>query len=121
MARLADCPGATIGSHTVHHLDLMAQRREVAVRELVESRLALETRVGRTVRTLSYPYGNADGTLAALAAAAGYAFAFTVEDRAIRRADRPLLLPRLGIGAWSEAELARRVVGAMARADGARE
>ncbi len=41
VARLADCPGATIGSHTVHHLDLMAQRREVAVRELVESRLAL--------------------------------------------------------------------------------
>jgi hypothetical protein len=48
-------------------------------RELVESREALEDRLGRLCRTLAYPYGDEDRRVPAAARAAGYSLAFALD------------------------------------------
>jgi peptidoglycan/xylan/chitin deacetylase (PgdA/CDA1 family)/glycosyltransferase involved in cell wall biosynthesis len=113
LVQLAGLPGITVGSHTVEHLDLQAMRRTVVVHELTDSRTALESALQTPVRLLSYPYGNADDSIADIASAAGYEYAFTVEPRAIHARDRPHLLPRLSVGSWDKAELARQVARAI--------
>jgi peptidoglycan/xylan/chitin deacetylase (PgdA/CDA1 family)/SAM-dependent methyltransferase len=113
LRQLAALPGVVVGSHTAEHLDLLAIRREVALRELMNSRTAIETAIGMPVRLLSYPYGNASGAIAEIAAAAGYEFAYTVEARAIHPRDRRHLLPRLSVGRWERAEFDRQITRAL--------
>jgi peptidoglycan/xylan/chitin deacetylase (PgdA/CDA1 family) len=49
--------GFEIGSHTVTHPDLGAAPDDVARREIVESKKALENELGRPVRWFAYPFG----------------------------------------------------------------
>jgi peptidoglycan/xylan/chitin deacetylase (PgdA/CDA1 family) len=57
---LAADPLVTIGSHTVNHTLLAKASEDVARRELVDGRSAVETRIGRPVEHLAYPYGGRD-------------------------------------------------------------
>jgi peptidoglycan/xylan/chitin deacetylase (PgdA/CDA1 family) len=57
---LAADPLVTIGSHTVNHVMLSKASEDVARRELVDGRHAIETRIGRPVEHLAYPYGGRD-------------------------------------------------------------
>ena len=50
-------PGVTIGAHTMSHPHLEALSPTECERELAESRIALEQRLGYPVRSLAYPYG----------------------------------------------------------------
>jgi hypothetical protein len=113
LRRLAAGTNVTIGSHTVAHQDLLGTRREVVVRELLDSRMALESVLETPVRLMAYPYGNADRAIADLTAAAGYTYGFTVDGRGVRAADCPYLLPRLAVGRWMDAEFDRQVALAL--------
>jgi peptidoglycan/xylan/chitin deacetylase (PgdA/CDA1 family) len=57
---LARFCGASIGAHTVNHLSLPALAGDEAVREMEESRVALERVLGEPVADLAYPYGAID-------------------------------------------------------------
>jgi len=48
----------TIGAHTVNHLLLSNLSDSAAMREMLESKKALESRIGREVRHFSYPFGS---------------------------------------------------------------
>jgi peptidoglycan/xylan/chitin deacetylase (PgdA/CDA1 family) len=57
VARLAAHPLVTLGAHTVSHPVLQRLSPEAARREILESRLRLEAKLGRPVRHFAYPYG----------------------------------------------------------------
>jgi peptidoglycan/xylan/chitin deacetylase (PgdA/CDA1 family) len=86
--------GVEIGSHTVTHADLPALPAAQARLELVDSRLALERRLGRPVQWLAYPYGHTDAAVVALARAAGYVLGLTTRSGYLQPAADPLLLRR---------------------------
>jgi peptidoglycan/xylan/chitin deacetylase (PgdA/CDA1 family) len=89
--------GIEIGSHTVSHADLASAPAEVALRELVQSRKALERRLGHPVPWLAYPYGAYDADVEELARRAGYVLAVTTQAGTRHSARRPLALPRLRV------------------------
>jgi peptidoglycan/xylan/chitin deacetylase (PgdA/CDA1 family) len=104
-------PSLTIGSHGhTHHmlagLDADAQRRE-----LTESKRILESRLGRAVEVLAYPYGwpgtYTDQTKA-LAALAGYRLAFASREGVNRPPSLdPFDIRRLGVGSGDSPALLR--------------
>ena len=53
-------PLVTIGAHTVNHAMLSKASDEAVRREIEEGRRILETRLGRPVQHLAYPYGGRD-------------------------------------------------------------
>jgi peptidoglycan/xylan/chitin deacetylase (PgdA/CDA1 family) len=64
VAALARLPGVSIGAHTVNHLSLPRLAADAAMREMEDSREALERVLGRQVHSLAYPYGALDGAVA---------------------------------------------------------
>jgi peptidoglycan/xylan/chitin deacetylase (PgdA/CDA1 family) len=86
--------GWEVGSHTATHPLLPDVDDTRLERELLDSRLLLEQRLG-SCETLSYPYGRADERTAAAAARAGYLGAFTLGR--VHRPDEPFRRPRLGL------------------------
>jgi peptidoglycan/xylan/chitin deacetylase (PgdA/CDA1 family) len=86
--------GWEVGSHTATHPLLPDLDDAELERELVDSRAAIQKRLG-SCETLAYPYGRADERTAAAAAGAGYLAAFTL-GRA-HRPDEPLRRPRLSL------------------------
>jgi len=87
--------GWEVGSHTMSHLRLPSLSDEALAQELLDSRRALEARFGGC-DMLAYPFGDWDGRVAAAAAAAGYAFAFTLPFGSQAGATR-LSIPRVTI------------------------
>lgn len=65
--------------------------------QLSRSREIIETRVGRPVNMLAWPFGIVDADLETDAHKAGYVFAFTMSGRAALGGDDPLALPRIWI------------------------
>lgn len=107
--------GWEIGSHTCSHPLLSSLEDDELERELVESRLECERRLGAPCHSLAYPYGETDPRLARAARDAGYLCAGTLPVAAAR--PLPLLWPRVGV---YRDENARRVrLRALRRAIGA--
>ena len=81
--QVLDCiaEGATIGSHSVHHVRLPFVSADVAREELVESKRALEAWTGIECRTFCYPEGAVSEEVAKLTKEAGYEIAFTVQSQ----------------------------------------
>jgi peptidoglycan/xylan/chitin deacetylase (PgdA/CDA1 family) len=71
--------GLEIESHGARHLDLGRAPAAEVERDLGEASAALERILGRPPRLLAYPYGSTSETAQAVAAAGGYAAAFTVD------------------------------------------
>jgi len=99
---LARHPLATIGAHSVTHARLAQLDLDAALREMTESRAALEQRLGAPVRHFCYPVG--DPTSAGqrefdLAAELGFASAVTTRPGMIFPDHRSRLtaLPRLSV------------------------
>lgn len=99
---LARHPLVTIGAHTLSH-PMLAKHDEARVRtELVGSKRLLEERLGRTVRHLAYPVGDATSAAARefrLAAEAGFASAVTTRPGLLFAGHREQLhaLPRVSV------------------------
>lgn len=69
----------SIESHTVSHPeDLRKCGDEQLEQELNQSKAVLEEKLGRKMRFLAYPVGNADGRVAKVAREAGYEMAMTM-------------------------------------------
>lgn len=64
--------GVEIGAHTVTHPDLTRLSYTQALRELMESRQALEALVQASVEVAAYPYGRANAETRAAAREAGF-------------------------------------------------
>lgn len=86
--------GWEVGSHTVTHPTLTALPDGELRRELVESRRAIELRLG-SCRTVAYPYGAADERVANAAEDAGYFAACTLSVS--HRIDEQYRRARVGI------------------------
>jgi peptidoglycan/xylan/chitin deacetylase (PgdA/CDA1 family) len=84
-----------IGAHTVTHPHLCSLADADVDRELRDSRTRIEDELRRPCRYLAYPYGEADGRIAAAARRAGYDAAFVLHGRA--RGASPHLLPRVDL------------------------
>jgi peptidoglycan/xylan/chitin deacetylase (PgdA/CDA1 family) len=79
LAELRD-GGIEIGAHGQRHLALDTLPIDHAARELVNSRLELQNRLGLPVRSCAYPHGYHTAAVKRLAARAGYTSACAVKN-----------------------------------------
>jgi len=86
--------GVELGAHTVSHPDLSTLDREACLREMVDSRGALERLTGAEVSTFAYPFCRYGAAAVAAAADAGFIAAVTGEGR----------------GGWTPLELKRAII-----------
>ena len=103
----------TIGSHTVNHARLAGLDPATVMDEMLRSRLELEQRLGRQVTRIAYPWGSTDESTPSLAVAAGYDYAFTINDRFADLECNRRDIPRLEIrGGLSIAQFGKLVTNA---------
>ena len=102
-----------IGSHTVNHCNLRDCYEKRLHRELVDSRLALEFLLGRTIDTFAFPYGGYDDKAVAMAKKAGYKVAFTTERGTNDWNDEGLTLKRVTVARGMPLSLFKRAIGAI--------
>ena len=105
---LARVPGVSIGAHTVNHLALPRLATGEAVREMEDSRRALEKVLGRPVRTLAYPYGSVDDAVAD-AARRTWHWACACSDYPLAASFDAARVWRIEAGNVPAEELARRI------------
>jgi peptidoglycan/xylan/chitin deacetylase (PgdA/CDA1 family) len=86
--------GISVGSHTVHHLELPALTDSVAMRELVDSRFAIERRLHHPVQWFAYPSGAENAHSSDLVRRAGYVLAVTTHPGDLQNAVSALELRR---------------------------
>ncbi len=77
-----------IGAHTVHHCDLLSTPREVARREIIDCKGALEQIVGRPCNAFCFPLGHFNHHHLAYVRDAGYQVARTVELMSLNKPSR---------------------------------
>jgi peptidoglycan/xylan/chitin deacetylase (PgdA/CDA1 family) len=112
LLRQLEARGIEIGSHTATHPSLPSLSDADVLRELLQSRLAFERRLGHPVQWLAYPGGAYDARIEQLAKRAGYVLAVTTEHGCILSARRPLALPRLRVSdSTGVAGLAKMLAG----------
>ena len=96
LKELVSC-GNSIGSHTVHHLDLATQTEAQQESELRDSKKALEDALGINVKSLCYPSGKFNETTTALAKKLGYKMAVTTKGGNACKSDGQYALCRIRI------------------------
>jgi peptidoglycan/xylan/chitin deacetylase (PgdA/CDA1 family) len=94
-ARIMQRSGICFGSHTVRHSTLATEQQPTLQQELVQSRQAIERRLGQPARFLAYPNGSYDERVTAAARQAGYSHAFTIEPGAVTRKTDRFAMPRI--------------------------
>lgn len=99
LRELSRHPLVTVGAHTVNHPLLTALPWGEAFQELRRARRELQSRLGRPVEALAYPYGGHSSRVRALARLAGYRYGFTTEAARIggEVGFNRLALPRLDL------------------------
>lgn len=95
LRRLADS-GVEIGGHGHTHCALPGESGDVLAREIGESKVALESALGRPVQFFSYPDGAHDESICRRVAEAGYGAAFSVATEAAPTA--LMSIPRFSFG-----------------------
>lgn len=88
----------SIGSHTINHVHLDQLSKEERVKELAESKRALEELIGKPVRSLAYPYGDYDQAVIDDTIETGYEVGFAVQDRGLFERDARWSIPRIYMG-----------------------
>jgi peptidoglycan/xylan/chitin deacetylase (PgdA/CDA1 family) len=109
--------GMTFGSHTWSHRNLAQIDDAEAETELRRSRQVLETQLAAPVPAVAYPWGKprrhvTDRTFAA-AERSGYQLGVFSLPRPLQESDRPLRIPRFGVGSEAVESLAGKVGGAI--------
>jgi peptidoglycan/xylan/chitin deacetylase (PgdA/CDA1 family) len=89
--------GFEIGSHGRLHLAADVNASELIERDALASRLELEDRIGRRVRSFAYPFGYHSSAARRAIRAAGYWQACAVGDLPARAGDDRWALPRLQV------------------------
>jgi peptidoglycan/xylan/chitin deacetylase (PgdA/CDA1 family) len=106
--RLAQCPHAAIGAHSVSHLALPDQPAAVQAAEMLESRDRLASLTGRPVTCFAYPYGAVDRDVARLARR-HFRWALSCDEGAVPESFDAARVPRLDVKDWPVEEFAARV------------
>ncbi len=89
--------GFHFASHTMTHVRLTTATPEVALRELRDSREALEALLGKPVRTICYPWAQHDATVQQLAREAGYECGVGIRRRLNRDDTNVMALHRIPV------------------------
>ncbi len=108
----ARLPGVTIGAHTMTHPMLGALAAEDQREELIGGKESLQAVLGRSVTSLSYPFGKAGDFSRAtrrLARRSGYDAAFSTVPQPLVPMSDPLALPRFSVHDWPDDEVLIRV------------
>lgn len=121
---LADDDACSVQSHTWWHPNFLRDRERLSPaafeaeldQQLRHPKALLERQLGRPVTLLAWPFGIADETLAARAAACGYEAGFVLGNRAATLQDPRWLLPRhLLVDSVDERQLGQRLEAAFDR------
>jgi peptidoglycan/xylan/chitin deacetylase (PgdA/CDA1 family) len=110
--KLAEGDLVSIGAHTVTHPQLARRPLHEQRREIRECKAALETIVGRSVNSFSYPFGGTgdfDNTSVALVRHAGYRAACANVPGTVTARSDMYRLPRFLVRDWDGAEFAHRL------------
>lgn len=102
--------GATIGSHTVHHVILPSCSESVGLEECINSKEMLEDMLGTEVIHFALPNGSSDERTERWIAEAGYRTCRTTEPGWVTKSSNPLRLPNFGID--DDASVSKAVVQA---------
>ena len=94
----ASDPMLEFGSHTVDHVLLRRTSEEDAVRQLRESKRAVEENLGKDCRYLAYPNGSYDASIAKLVRECGYEAAVTSDSGTVKAGHDLFSLPRISLG-----------------------
>jgi peptidoglycan/xylan/chitin deacetylase (PgdA/CDA1 family)/GT2 family glycosyltransferase/SAM-dependent methyltransferase len=94
---LAERAGHEIGAHTRHHLSLPNFPVDVQTDELTSGTEPLEALLGRRVRAVAYPFGDATAQTAALARAVGFTIGLIVGNRPVSEIWDPMMVPRIEV------------------------
>ena len=95
------------GSHALTHPSLPSLSSEEKRREIVQSVERCTELFGRVPKTFAYPYGDCDLESERLVGEAGFVCACTTENGTVTRSSSVLRLPRVQVGNWEVADLAR--------------
>lgn len=87
----------SIGAHGFNHTRLPALPAEAAARELIRSRLALETGLDQPVTSVAYPFCEVDPTIRAMAESSGYQIGMACRTTRVGMESDPLTLPRIEV------------------------
>lgn len=109
LVRLAEGGLVEIGAHTATHAPLPRLGAALRDREVAGSKAFLEARIGREVRTFSYPHGEHDAASVACVREAGFDCACITGEAHVRRHTDPLRLPRIQADDWDGEEFERRL------------
>ena len=102
--RAAVAAGMDVASHTATHPFMAVMDAAAALREMADSRAALEDATGGRIQGFSWPNGDAHPRGRRLLVKSGYTWAATSRAAfATGRTDR-LALPRLPVRAWHDAD-----------------
>jgi len=89
--------GVEIGSHSQTHHILTRVSADIARRELVDSKVALEGALGKRCEVFSYPNGNWSPDTRRMVADTGFKLAVTTDPGAWTAACDPLCIPRINV------------------------
>jgi peptidoglycan/xylan/chitin deacetylase (PgdA/CDA1 family) len=104
--------GIELGSHSSLHRSLVALSPDELAHDLCRSRLRFHEQVGRTVRSISYPFGHHDARVLSIAGACGFHHGVTVRPWHANHGEDLLRLPRIEVhGTDTLSDFARRLVG----------
>ncbi|MBI5303687.1 MAG: polysaccharide deacetylase family protein [Chloroflexi bacterium] len=97
--------GMEIASHTLDHQDLSRLPRALQVKEIAESKAAIETRIGTPVKTFCYPAGKYTATTLDVLRSAGYLAGLTEIQGTRQSTDQLFELRRIRVrGSYSVAD-----------------
>jgi peptidoglycan/xylan/chitin deacetylase (PgdA/CDA1 family) len=97
-----------VGAHTVTHPPLTVLAPDACRIEVASSKAECERLLGRPVVGFSYPHGEFDVHTKAIVEEAGFAWACSAQDDAMRDGDIDVFeLPRIQVLNWNGRELLR--------------
>jgi|HubBroStandDraft_4_1064222.scaffolds.fasta_scaffold03763_6 peptidoglycan/xylan/chitin deacetylase (PgdA/CDA1 family) len=89
--------GWHIGSHGVHHLDLVRADTSTSRHEVTASKQTIERRLGMPCDLFAYPWGRNGPGLRAQVRAAGYRYGFAGDHSPLTATSDPFALPRINV------------------------
>jgi len=95
MARELAAQGMAFGVHTLNHIALRGEPRDVLQQEIGESKRIVEEELGQKVDSFCYPFGSYDENTISLLQEYGYTTAFTLNGLPYQPGDDPFRLNRL--------------------------
>lgn len=89
--------GMEIGAHTQNHIRLSQVDKEIAIKEIEQSKSDLERKFSHPVKHFCYPYGDVNQAIIDTTKSAGYETATTVKRGRSTTQDNKMTLPRIPI------------------------